>query len=102
VTDEELIEAAAKTIFLEGDSAREWDEYPEEIREYWRRYARAAFEVFKSARQDDWEYTTADWDGSPDMARYRNWGSAPAGIAAFRRHHATEWEPVPDTEGAEQ
>jgi len=42
----------------------------------------------------EWEYATRAYGGVPDMARYREWGSCPPEIAAFRRRPAGPWLPV--------
>jgi len=41
---------------------------------------------------EDWEYTTADYHGQPDMERYRAWGSRRLEGASFRRRKAGPWE----------
>ncbi|WP_308491047.1 hypothetical protein [Microbacterium terrisoli] len=109
MTDEELIEAAAKAAY-EGaflkhapEDVDRWEDLVVDnipAVESWREVARHVLTVLASARQDDWEYrTVGDWMMYASLEELREDFRDPD-VEIERRHPATEWEPVPDTEGS--
>ena len=52
--------------------------------------------------EPEYEYTSADYDGTPNNQRFYVYGSVPARIAKYRRVKAPDWEPVPNqSDGSE-
>lgn len=51
VPDPAVIEAMAKGMYSEALPGRSWDWRPEEVKQHWRRYARAAYAALRGAMQ---------------------------------------------------
>ena len=49
--------------------------------------------------EPEYEYTSADYDGTPNNQRFYVYGSVPARNAKYRRVKAGDWEPVPNQTG---
>ena len=123
MTEDELIEEAAKAMLIVDYPGATWDQTVVSVKNAWLDMARAALAVFDRARQDDWEYAPA-FEEEPDVAlalisreiaqrEVDGWNQARRRTIAregrdigksilVRRHPATDWEPVLDTEGSEQ
>lgn len=49
--DPAVIEAMAKGMYSEALPGRSWDRCPEDVKQHWRRYARAAYSALRGAMQ---------------------------------------------------
>ena len=49
--------------------------------------------------EPEYEYTSANYDGTPNNQGFYVYGSVPARIAKYRRVKAGDWEPVPNQTG---
>lgn len=111
MTEDELIEEAAKAMLIVDYPGATWDQTVVSVKNAWLDMARAALAVVDRARQDDWEYgieyeidsERSEFTLAHSERQARKWvAESPTDTGLRRRHPATEWEPVPDTEGSKK
>lgn len=113
MTDPELVEEAAIAVYdtQRVPTAKPWEDASFYTQDFYRGIAFTALAVVDRARQDDWEYgieyeidsERSEFTLAHSERQARKWvAESPTDTGLRRRHPATEWEPVPDTEGSKK